>query len=61
MPRGSSSDDVTSNGHLSLTGPVEVKGSVISGRGITFQGYIQVKKRVEAYGDVDISGDTVCQ
>lgn len=46
---------------MQLTGPMEVDGSVLSKRDITFQGDFAVRKRIEAYRNIEIDGNLTCQ
>jgi cytoskeletal protein CcmA (bactofilin family) len=55
------SSSIRSEGHLDLKGPLEVLGSVKSGRGINFEGDVIIRDKIDAYGNIDINGNLSCE
>ena len=51
---------VKSEDAVSLQGPLDVAGSVKSGRSITLNGDFTVEDKIEAYGSIDITGNVNC-
>ena len=51
---------VKSEDAVSLHGPLDVAGSVKSGRSITLNGDFTVEDKIEAYGSIDITGNVNC-
>lgn len=49
-----------SEGDVSLQGPLDVAGSVKSGRSITLSGDFTIDDKMEAYGSIDIHGNVTC-
>lgn len=55
------SKSIKSEEEISIQGPLEVAGSVQSGRGINFQGCISVRGPIDAYGNITTNGEMSCQ
>lgn len=51
---------VWSEDAVSLQGPLDVTGSVKSGRSVTLNGDFTVQDKIEAYGSIDIAGNVNC-
>lgn len=51
---------VRSEDSISLQGPLDIAGSVKSGRSITLHGDFTVEDKIEAYGAIDITGSVNC-
>ena len=54
------SRSVRSEDAVALQGPLDVTGSVKSGRNITLNGDFTVQDKIEAYGSIDITGNVNC-
>lgn len=52
---------IKSEEELQLSGPLDIVGSVTSGRGIGFEGKFAVRGSIDAYGDIKTKGDMVCE
>ncbi|KAL6692565.1 hypothetical protein J3F84DRAFT_351493 [Trichoderma pleuroticola] len=55
------SKSIKSEDEINVQGPLEVAGSVQSGRGINFQGSISVRGPIDAYGNITTNGELSCQ
>lgn len=51
---------IRSEDAVSLQGPLDVMGSIKSGRNITLKGDFTVEDKIEAYGSIDIAGNVNC-
>ena len=51
---------VRSEDAVSLQGPLDIVGSVKSGRSITLNGDFTVEDKIEAYGSIEVMGSVNC-
>ncbi len=51
---------VKSEDDIVLQGPLDIRGSVKSGRSITLNGDFTIDDKMDAYGAIDISGNVNC-
>ncbi|KAH7328564.1 hypothetical protein B0I35DRAFT_417748 [Stachybotrys elegans] len=59
-PHFKRSASIRSEGQLDLQGPLEIVGSVKSGRGIKFEGDFVIRDKLDAYGSIEINGNLSC-
>lgn len=52
---------VKSDEPLDLRGPLEVAGSVRSGRSINLEGDFIIRDKIDAYGDIVMNGSVSCE
>lgn len=50
-----------SDEEINAQGPLEVTGSIESGRGINLQGNVSVRGNIDAYGNITSRGEISCQ
>jgi hypothetical protein len=51
---------VQSESAVTLQGPLQVAGGVVSGGNVTLSGDFDIRGRIDSYGTIDISGSVVC-
>jgi hypothetical protein len=51
---------VQSESAVTLQGPLQVAGGVVSGGNVTLSGDFDIRGRIDSYGTIDISGNVVC-
>lgn len=55
------SQSITSDDGIELLGPLQIEGSVKSGGSIVFNGDFMVKKKIDAYGAINMNGNVTSQ
>ncbi len=55
------SRSIKSDDPLNLRGPLEVVGSLKSGRSISLEGDFVVRGKLDAYGDITMNGSVTCE
>ncbi|KAH7354454.1 hypothetical protein B0T11DRAFT_342524 [Plectosphaerella cucumerina] len=51
---------IQSESAVTLQGPLQVAGGVVSGGNVTLSGDFDIRGRIDSYGTIDISGSVVC-